>query len=306
MKRLFGMFRRESGQESGRESGQGTIEYLLALLIAIILIGSFVYQFNSAFRQYAEAYFGGYVACLIETGELPGMTGGQCQVEEVAFNLDDGKQAISPDGIQGGSGEAGDAAVGANSAGNGEDEQNSSAEDNVAAETSSPELLPSGAKSATASTTVGGLSSRRRRVSTSVGTLAKSEADAAESESINALLGGASSSATDIVGNVNPNSRDKRVLMRGFDYWGSEADSDRALERPAVASVGEGDASNQLRPKVARVEPFRGPTQAIDNDDMDHWSVGNLVRWLFIAIIAIAIVVFFGGQVIQISKSWEK
>lgn len=53
------------------ESGQGVIEYILVLTITVFLIGTFLYQFSTAFRKYANNFFGEYVACLLETGELP-------------------------------------------------------------------------------------------------------------------------------------------------------------------------------------------------------------------------------------------
>ena len=56
------------------ESGQAAVEYILILAIIVIIALSVVWQFSTAFRSYSDKLFDGYIACLLETGELPGST----------------------------------------------------------------------------------------------------------------------------------------------------------------------------------------------------------------------------------------
>ena len=79
---------------TGRESGQSLIEYVLVLLVVIIITLSLIYQFHSAFRNYAKAFFGGYIACLLETGELPGTGAQLCREEMPNFDLKKGKKQL--------------------------------------------------------------------------------------------------------------------------------------------------------------------------------------------------------------------
>jgi len=80
----------------GGQGGQAVTEYLLILVVTIAVIFGAVYQFNDAFRVWANNYFGDYLSCLLETGELPalGGTGGQassCNEIFKKFSLADGR-----------------------------------------------------------------------------------------------------------------------------------------------------------------------------------------------------------------------
>ncbi|MCB0363229.1 MAG: hypothetical protein KDD35_10925, partial [Bdellovibrionales bacterium] len=57
------------------ESGQAVVEYLLVLVITVAIAVGLLYQFNGSFARWATSYFGSYFACLLETGELPGIGG---------------------------------------------------------------------------------------------------------------------------------------------------------------------------------------------------------------------------------------
>src|ERR1051326_4578430 len=63
---------RSAGRFRRHQLGQGTLEYILVLVVVIIIILGLMYQFHSSFRNYAQQFFDGYIACLLEVGELPG------------------------------------------------------------------------------------------------------------------------------------------------------------------------------------------------------------------------------------------
>ncbi|MBX7231349.1 MAG: hypothetical protein K1X29_04595 [Bdellovibrionales bacterium] len=93
----------------GGRSGQGVIEYILLLVIALLIVLGVVYQFNDAFRVWANNYFGEYLACLLETGELPtiGGSGGSlssCNSQFKEFSLADGRPYLTSMGSGGGNG----------------------------------------------------------------------------------------------------------------------------------------------------------------------------------------------------------
>ena len=72
---------RRAGRKLNKESGQGVLEYILVLVIVLVVILGLVYQFNVKFKNYAEQFFDGYIACLLETGDLPGVGGSMCEEE---------------------------------------------------------------------------------------------------------------------------------------------------------------------------------------------------------------------------------
>lgn len=73
------------------QAGQAVLEYILLLLVAILIIGGSLYQYNSAFRVFMDRTFGqgGYLACLIENGLLPGADNDACPPYQ--FSLADGR-----------------------------------------------------------------------------------------------------------------------------------------------------------------------------------------------------------------------
>ena len=52
-------------------SGQAIVEYILILFVVVGIALGVVYQFIDAFKNWSAYYFGEYVACLLESGELP-------------------------------------------------------------------------------------------------------------------------------------------------------------------------------------------------------------------------------------------
>lgn len=83
-------------------------EYILILIVSVSIILGGVYQLNAAFKTWANNYFGNYLSCLLETGELPTISGspgdsGICQEVFQPFTLADGwQQRQNPGGGGGG------------------------------------------------------------------------------------------------------------------------------------------------------------------------------------------------------------
>lgn len=83
------------------QRGQGLIEYVLVLVVTVALILGGLWQLNTAFKSWANNYFGNYLACLLETGELPNISGGAgdagvCNDIFKPFTLAEGR-ALKPD-----------------------------------------------------------------------------------------------------------------------------------------------------------------------------------------------------------------
>ncbi|MFM6929999.1 MAG: hypothetical protein ACKOX6_16125, partial [Bdellovibrio sp.] len=55
--------------------GQAVIEYVLLLIISVSLVLMLVYQIFKPMQNFVQGFMGDYMACLLETGELPAFGG---------------------------------------------------------------------------------------------------------------------------------------------------------------------------------------------------------------------------------------
>lgn len=291
---------------TGRESGQAIIEYILVLIITVIIILGLLYQFSAAFKSYVESYFGNYIACLLEVGELPG-NGGVCESEFKAFNIADGKPLVNGQIPSSGSGGSGGGSSNRNGKNGSEDGQGAqtSKRDSKADGPGKGESLGSNPSGGGGRSTVGRVGGFGRNRSTPVGNVKSSETDKDGKATMNDSLLGISPTST-AVGNASRDDR-RRMTTMNWGYFGDEEEKERASSRPPVAPVSkpESQGGASLRAKVIAETARRGPAAQGEAND-EGFSFGNLIQYLLIAAIILAIVIFFGGQILQISKSWEK
>lgn len=290
------------------EAGQGTVEYVLVLMITVIVILTVMMQFSGAFRAYANGFFGEYVACLLETGELPG--GPLCANEWKDFNLADGKAGSVGDGGGGsgsgsgsGNGSGGSGSDGSKSSSKTGDGDSGKSKSDSSGSNSASNSKPSGETlgSPGDGNSGGGFGSRSkgRQRSTSVAGTAKGSDAGAGREPLTALANTGRSNS-----NGDNSSGRKQSLSRDYGYFGQKEDEDREASRPAVKEVAK-DTSGRLRPKKVAEGPQRAPASKSMGDD-DGFSFGSFIRIILIAGILIAIFILFGGQLLAISKSGEK
>jgi hypothetical protein len=295
-------------REIGRsQKGQGTIEYILVLMITVILILSVITQFNRSFSKYASRLFDGYLACLLETGELPGR-GGNCETE-LTYNSKESEGIVTGKSLEDwhpGEGKSTDSGGGADSksngssasTGSGKDGSDSSGSSGGGGGGSSVETASSGSADSSGSQPVGFLRDRGSRRSTAVGKAESKSKDGAADSMLNVSAGAGGS------GDYGSSGK-KKAILRDFNYFGQEEKESREQERPKVSAVTkESEGNDALKPKKA-IERERKPAATMD-DNNDGFSFGYLIKILLISGIFLAIVVFFGGQILQASKSWEK
>jgi hypothetical protein len=268
------------------ERGQGTFEYILIVLIMVILILSLLYQFHSSFRIYAEAFFDGYVRCLLEVGELPG-TGSVCSQSYTAFDPKSGK-ALLKDNIPDGGGGSGGGGGGKNGAKNGAKKPSTKGGETLARGGGGGGGGGSGSRGRS-----GGFQSHSEPIGTIGGSDDSSSSDKSSSPG--------ASSRTRSIGQVAGKGSASSFVME----TASESSVDDG--RPAAKSTGKKKtAGNEgLKPVKSTEKIDRKPAKVME-DDTQGFSVGGFIRLLFIILIVVAMVVFFGGQLLQISKSREK
>ncbi len=286
------------------ESGQATIEYMLGLSITVMLILTFMYQFSTAFRSYANNYFGEYVACLLETGELPGGAG-NCAASWKAFNLADGKTA------SGGSALGGTGSSSSNGSGSSSSGSKSGSSNSKNAKSKSPKSgsdSGSGSSSTAASNSETGQNggggstnspNQRHQRSTTITSSNNSSSSKVGREGLTPLGAVSNSSARDSL-----NSSRRTALSRDFGYAGQQEDENREAGRPATKAVAK-DESGSLKPQKVAEAPARAPASKSTDSD-SGFSIGNFIRIVLIAGILILIFILFGSQILAISKGGEK
>ncbi len=243
---------------------------MLIIMVGIIVGG--LYQFSDAFRNYVANYMGEYLACLLETGELPDLgieTKGECNEAFEPFSLASGrppKEGATTTPTPAGSTDDGNLRGRVTSAG------------------SVPPGSDFGRSSSTASSEGGAPSSS-----------VKGEASSAGEEKLQYQDAGSRAR----FGGQGPVGA--RASFKEEDL--SEVYSKKQeKEKKAKKKLGE-VSGDELRRRVDRVSLDR-PKVAPESED-EPWGFGDLIRYLIIIAIILAIVIFLGGQALQISKSWD-
>ena len=271
----------------GSQSGQAVVEYVLLLIVVTLIAGGALYKFSTAFQSFATSYFGNYLACLLESGELPALgsdgssakgSGGICNDSFKAFSMADGRPA---NGNGGGTGASGDGAGGASGKKNGN-------------------TTNGGGGGSGDSTKVGGLNGSFGRANgRPVSAIEKGGAGKDEAAPGDAGVGGGARSFV----KAPSAAREKRTEVQ-LTGSGIASEDDKDEGQHANKKVAE-TAENRLRKKRELLPPPRKPA-ALDEEDKDEgFGFSGFFRWLLIGAMILAILVFLGQQALSISKSQE-
>jgi hypothetical protein len=269
------------------------------MLVMVIGFG-IVFKFNDAFRIFATNYFGDYLSCLLETGELPGMQEGECAESFQAFDIESGKMRISDTGLgaAGGGGGGGGGGSGPSSTSNPDSSGGPEGEGS-----SSKEGDPSdgGGGSIGGGSPGGGRFGDGRgfggRGSGRPATVPTTKADKVGPKGGNTSVG----SAGEIIDEVGDGAEDGRNRTVGFSDY--DRDREGLGRQKKSVPVNEEDRKRAARRVAANTET---KSKAVGESSGFDFSLGNFLRILLIVGIIVVIVVFIGGQALQISKSSEK
>jgi hypothetical protein len=308
------------------DSGQAVIEYLLLLVILLSVLGGITYQFSDAFRRFSANFFGNYVTCLLEAGELPG-NGGICGQNYKPFSLADGKPLIEggsgPGGVggsgSGGSGGNGSGPNGSGGSNSGRSSRNNSGRRNpTISQSDGAGQSEAGSSSSKSSSDKDGGSSAAGagRSSRFKGTMS---VDAARKATSGEGADGADGSDPfGLKGSSRRSSRGYSSLTPGATA-GATSSFDQSVGRMRFVPPPREDAvvtksdekievTDADRKGAGRRVPasFGNKKQSVSADADVGLTLPNFIRYLLIAAIAIAIVLFLGGQAVALKKGQEK
>ncbi|MGE5085278.1 MAG: hypothetical protein ACM3MG_03195 [Bacillota bacterium] len=284
--------KKSAGLQNNR--GQAVIEYVLLLIISVSLVLMLVYQIFKPMQNFVQGFMGDYMACLLETGELPAFGGTDASATKAA----DLGCSAKFNNITGNS-------SGASGAGSGSGSDSSSAS---AASKASSRGNDSGSGSSSSGGGYAGSSSRNgsryltssRRGSSGVD--GSSSAQGGKVVEI-ALDGGGSGGFFKGSNGGGYIGQGRKITSVGVT--GLTDTEKKKLEKKAMGAKNAVVASGEFGtpPKKISVKKPE-PKREIASED-EPLTIGNFIRYLFIAALVLALVIFIGGQALQMSKSGE-
>ncbi len=277
------------------QAGQGVTEYILLLVIIIALVFGGLFQLNTAFQNWANNYFGEYLACLLETGELPSIGGapgdsGICNELFEPFELASGRKFIGPEGTGPGGGGDGDGDGDADLGGRDGESRGGSGRSAGIRETapSNGSFVSSGRGVGRSGQFAGrdtqqNNSGRGRQKAKYTGSTESSLPAGAGYSQLNSKTG-----------------RPKYIAITGRRIVDVE---EREARTQTTGGSIKRDSGSQSEDKKTRVTNRSvAKTETVDDEPM---TFGGYLRFLILAAIIIALVLLLGGQALQISKGSE-
>jgi hypothetical protein len=267
------------------ESGQAVIEYILVLTVVVSMVLGSLYQLNDAFRVWADSYFGDYLACLLESGELPslgGAGGSECTQLYKEFSLADGRPLVG-DGVGGGGG------------GSGSESENQTGEFGKGGDGSSGVYTGGGGAvvvQSVPSADLGGRSQRFRARGSGAGASEDEASDASNTGTAAITDLGSSQSGKAI-----------RIPLREVGSIRGGVRAEEEKEEKAKTKIASSTVETEARKGPERIKIDRRTASTTQTSDIEEFTFGKFLRYLIIAAIIIAIILFIGGQAVQVSKS---
>lgn len=269
--------------------GQAVVEYVLILIISVSLVLGLMTAVFKPFGEFISNYMGKYVGCLLEYGELPTLGNATPAGPDEDSECDKKFQAAS---MTGGRPPNGNNSNGDGSSGS-KDSKGSNSSDSGS---SSSKGTYAGSDSRGGSSYIGNGRRAPRGVEsrgdTRDGKVIEITADFGPE---NGYFKSSSGPAY-----TRPARKTSSVGLSGLTEEERKKLEKKAEGSSKTLSTGEGLAIPAKKIAVKKPEP----KPQIEEDK--PFTIGNFIRYLFIAALVIALVIFIGGQALQMSKNMEK
>ncbi len=303
-----------------KQSGQAVVEYVLLLVITVGLIMAASKVFKNL-NDFMNRYIGDYTICLMEHGELPNLgvaaagqkkhaDSGACDQKFEGFTFGSGR----PPGGAGRSGRSGSSRSGSSSKSDADGSSKSDADrrkSDAAKKDSDRDGTNKGFRKKSAA-------GRGSSPYTS-GQISRDEgfgtADGPSSDVGNEKVKIIEEEKEKSKNAKNANRRSSRNLgYQKLKYRVITGELAETIEKNSgkkprgsarTVSALIGDSANQIGPyKKIFIPPDSKPVEVIQDDGSD-FAFGNILRWLMIGAMILAVIVFFGGQIMNYSNSKE-
>lgn len=279
------------------QSGQAATEYLLILVVSAGIILGVVYQFNTAFQSFAKNYFGEYLSCLLETGELPALGDNEgtfkdgCDANFESFSLANGRPSTKKSSNK-------NSYLNKNSNQGNNGARSAESNKSTSSNKFRPNTQQSGKKSSslTARNQLKINNRRGIKASTKAEVIILKEEGLNELNSIGNVAGQKKFKTKSKLKNRTRDSGEEYIIRYIYITDKKDSNSNIVSTRKDIKNKGSQENLAQL--------PIKRGTAAQEKEEKD-FSFGSFLKYILIAGIIIAIVIFVGGQLLQISKSME-
>jgi len=314
------------------QKGQAVVEYILVLVITISLLMGFKGAFSNV-GNFIYSYVGEYTECLMEYGELPslgvseqdlqnhkGGTGGGkvCDSKFAGFTFVDGRPSTTTPGSP--------SSPTPSSPGSTKDSSNNSSNSSKnSSNSASANSSKSSSDSSDSSGAGGGSGAGGRGRSSSpytTGQISRSggsgfgTADggaATNPDKVRVLEGQEGDSAFNRVNDYDV-ARSRRSGYERDRYKAITGEQAEQIDRRGKTTRGEPisksitvvDESGRMGPKKSVYTPQERKLSSVENNNEEGFTIGAFFKWLIIAGMLIALLLFFGGQVMNFTNSQEK
>lgn len=300
--------------------GQAAIEYILLISVIVGLVVGLSSKFKQ-FSAFTKSYYQDYISCLLSYGELPslGITEDElkqhldgslstCNVQFKNFTLAEGRPPVNgagsaSSGVRDKRSAAADAETKGSASSSGGSNSNSK---NGSDRDKSDSLGGRGGSSGTSASPYKSGAIRR----TGVG---QNTADSGGSGGEKVTLLDEDEDAKSKAGRRTPGSQ-RRTIYRYRDKYkaitGEQAEefikksSRTTTKGPQKRTIAKApnEGGERLGPRVGSVKvPEKPIVEKVEKDE--GWGFGKLIKWLLIIGMIVAIVIFFGGQILNYSNS---
>ncbi len=280
-------------------SGQATVEYVLVAIIVIVIVLGLVFQFNDAFRNYSRNYFGAYLQCLLDNGELPNLgaenSASTCDQEFQAFNIASGRVPA----YVGAS--SNPAEFGKNGSRGGKADRDKSEKNDEPGSASGGNDSDSSGRPSRFSDSSGRYNSRGNLRPQSFAAGGTKTDDAKESSG---TKGTKTKKVTRRNSDGSPVQNEKVLNNNGrTTYFEASKIEEEALEKEQKLSSESLEQTQKNKKKIIQQDVATRTVQSVEAEEV---SFSNFIRYLLIAALVIAVILFLVGQFMSISKSMEK
>lgn len=290
-----------------QSSGQAAVEYILIVTIAVSLVIALKGAFKGA-NEFINNYLGTYTACLMEYGELPSLgvqnsdlnkhlsEGKQCEAQFKNFTLAEGRPPVG-----------GSSAAGGRAGANGKNDKNAGNEKSSETDGGSSSSdknskdrgIGAGGGSG-AGNTAGIGSARRGRNSADGARIGPSKTTLIDEEDAEGRAG------------TRTPGRQTRTIYRTRDRYRAltgelaeqiESQSKQTTKRtPTSRNIAKSEGQG-LGPRIGLAKMPDQKVIVIEEEKSEGWSFGNFLKWVLIIGMIVALLVFFGGQIMNYSNS---
>lgn len=290
----------------GRNSGQAVVEYILIVSIAIALVFIMKGTFQGM-SKFIDNYIGSYTECLMAHGELPalGVTNSDlkehlsssytCNTGFKAFTLSEGRPPIA-------GGSSTNPSGGNSSANGGNNNASTSSNGSDSSKDKNGDKKAMGSNGASGSNPYSDGTIRRG---------GKSTADGIAAGNNNQRL---IEDEGDEIGGQRRRPRESRIIYRDRprqrSITGDEANKlvnqslRSSIKRtPTARAIAQAEGGSAPGPRKGLMPP--PPEKKVIEEEIQDsgWGFGKMLKWLLIIAIIVALVIFFGGQLLNYSNS---